>query len=113
VRDTWGYSDLTQWIANRGYACVQVNYRGSTGYGKAFLNAGDKQWARAMHDDLLDAVAHVVDQGWVDRERVGIFGGSYGGYAALVGAAFTPEVFRCAGRHRRAVEPHHAARVDP
>ena len=96
VRDMWGYAPEVQWLANRGYVCVQVNYRGSTGYGKAFLNAGDKQWARAMHDDLIDAVEHVVAQGWVDGARVGIFGGSYGGYAALVGAAFTPDVFRCA-----------------
>jgi dipeptidyl aminopeptidase/acylaminoacyl peptidase len=73
-----------------------VNYRGSTGYGKAFVNAGNKEWGAAMHDDLLDAVDHVVAKGWADRDRVGIYGGSYGGYAALVGAAFTPDVFRCA-----------------
>jgi dipeptidyl aminopeptidase/acylaminoacyl peptidase len=96
VRDTWGYRPEAQWMANRGYLCVQVNYRGSTGYGKAFTNAGDRQWGAAMHDDLVDAVEHVVGQGWVDRDRVGIYGGSYGGYAALVGATFTPEVFRCA-----------------
>ena len=68
ARDDWGYDPEAQWLANRGYACVQVNFRGSTGYGKAFVNAGDKQWGRAMHDDLLDAVDHVVEQGWVDRE---------------------------------------------
>jgi dipeptidyl aminopeptidase/acylaminoacyl peptidase len=96
VRDRWGYNSEAQWLANRGYVCVQVNYRGSTGYGKAFLKAGDKQWGRAMHDDLVDAVGHVVQQGWVDPARVGISGGSYGGYAALAGAAFTPDVFRCA-----------------
>jgi dipeptidyl aminopeptidase/acylaminoacyl peptidase len=96
VRDVWGYQPEAQWLANRGYVCVQVNYRGSTGYGKAFTNAGDKQWGAAMHDDLVDAVRHVVSQGWVDRARVGIYGGSYGGYAALVGATFTPEVFHCA-----------------
>ncbi|MGH8969038.1 MAG: S9 family peptidase [Actinomycetes bacterium] len=96
VRDRWGYSPDAQWLANRGYLSVQVNYRGSTGYGKAFLAAGDKQWGRAMHDDLVDAVEHIVGRGWVDRERVGIMGGSYGGYAALAGAAFTPEVFRAA-----------------
>ncbi len=96
VRDRWGYNAEVQWLANRGYVCVQVNYRGSTGYGKAFLKAGDKQWGRAMHDDLVDAVSHVVQQGWVDPARVGISGGSYGGYAALAGAAFTPDVFRCA-----------------
>src|SRR5215210_48396 len=96
VRDRWGFHPEAQWLANRGYVCVQVNYRGSTGYGKAFLKAGDKQWGRAMHDDLVDAVNHVVQQGWVDPARVGISGGSYGGYAALAGAAFTPDVFRCA-----------------
>ncbi|WP_218566437.1 alpha/beta hydrolase family protein [Vallicoccus soli] len=96
ARDFWGYDPDAQWLANRGYVCLQVNFRGSTGYGKAFLNAGDKQWGRAMHDDLVDAVEHAVARGWVDRERVGIYGGSYGGYAALAGAAFTPDVFRCA-----------------
>jgi dipeptidyl aminopeptidase/acylaminoacyl peptidase len=96
ARDEWGYDPEAQWLANRGYACVQVNYRGSTGYGKRFLNAGDREWAGAMHDDLLDAIEHLVGLGTVDRSRVGIYGGSYGGYAALVGAAFTPEVFRCA-----------------
>ena len=96
TRDSWGYNSEAQWLSNRGYACVQVNYRGSTGYGKAFTNAGDRQWGAGMHDDLVDAVEHVVSQGWVDRERVAIYGGSYGGYAALVGATFTPDVFRCA-----------------
>ncbi|NED93796.1 S9 family peptidase [Phytoactinopolyspora alkaliphila] len=96
ARDTWGYDPEAQWFANRGYVCVQVNFRGSTGYGKAFGNAGNKQWGKAMHTDLLDAVEYLVGQGWVDRNRVGIYGGSYGGYAALAGAAFTPDVFRCA-----------------
>jgi dipeptidyl aminopeptidase/acylaminoacyl peptidase len=96
ARNDWGYDAEAQWLANRGYVCVQVNFRGSTGYGKAFTNAGDRQWGAAMHDDLLDAVEYVVGQGWVDRERIGIYGGSYGGYAALVGATFTPDVFRCA-----------------
>jgi dipeptidyl aminopeptidase/acylaminoacyl peptidase len=85
-----------QWLANRGYACVQVNFRGSAGYGKAFLHAGDKQWGRAMQTDLLDAVDHLAAEGTVDPARVAIMGGSYGGYAALAGAAFTPERFRCA-----------------
>jgi len=96
ARDTWGFNAEAQWLANRGYVCVQVNFRGSTGYGKAFVNAGNKQWAAAMHDDLVDAVGYVVGQGWVDRKRVAISGGSYGGYAALVGATFTPDVFCCA-----------------
>jgi dipeptidyl aminopeptidase/acylaminoacyl peptidase len=96
VRDSWGYDPEAQWFANRGYLSVQVNYRGSTGYGKAFVAAGDREWGGKMHDDLIDAVSHVVGAGWADSARVAIYGGSYGGYAALVGAAFTPDVFRCA-----------------
>jgi dipeptidyl aminopeptidase/acylaminoacyl peptidase len=96
ARDEWGFNGRAQWLANRGYLCVQVNYRGSTGYGKAFVNAGDREWGGKMHDDLVDAVGHVTGQGWADPARVAIFGGSYGGYAALAGAAFTPELFRCA-----------------
>jgi len=96
ARDTWGYNPEAQWLANRGYLCVQVNFRGSTGYGKDFTNAGDREWGARMHDDLVDAVAWVVAEGYADRRRVAIYGGSYGGYAALVGAAFTPEVFACA-----------------
>jgi dipeptidyl aminopeptidase/acylaminoacyl peptidase len=96
VRDEWGWNPEAQWLANRGYLCIQVNYRGSTGYGKAFVNAGDREWGGKMHDDLIDAVNYVVAQGWADRDQVTIYGGSYGGYAALVGAAFTPDVFRCA-----------------
>ncbi|MDQ3898187.1 MAG: prolyl oligopeptidase family serine peptidase, partial [Actinomycetota bacterium] len=96
VRDVWGLDPEAQWFANRGYLCIQVNYRGSTGYGKDFVNAGDKEWGGKMHDDLLDAVAYVVDRGYADPDRIAIYGGSYGGYAALVGAAFTPDVFACA-----------------
>ncbi|HEV3363959.1 MAG TPA: S9 family peptidase [Acidimicrobiia bacterium] len=96
ARDNWGFNPEAQWLANRGYVSIQVNFRGSTGYGKKFVNAGNKQWAAAMHDDLIDAVNHVVEQGWVDAKRVAISGGSYGGYAALVGATFTPDVFCCA-----------------
>ena len=95
-RDTWGFNPETQWLANRGYLSVQVNFRGSTGYGKRFVNAGDREWGAKMHDDLLDAVAWVTAEGYADPERIAIYGGSYGGYAALVGAAFTPDVFRCA-----------------
>lgn len=95
-RDVWGYDPEAQWLANRGYLCIQVNFRGSTGYGKAFLNAGDREWGGKMHDDLIDTVTWAVEQGYADPERVAIYGGSYGGYAALVGATFTPEVFRCA-----------------
>jgi len=96
ARDEWGFNPEAQWLANRGYLCLQVNFRGSTGYGKAFVNAGDREWGGRMHDDLVDAVAFATGQGWADPDRVAIYGGSYGGYAALVGAAFTPELFRCA-----------------
>lgn len=95
-RDSWGYNPEAQWLANRGYACLQVNFRGSTGYGKDFVNAGDREWGGKMHDDLVDAVGWAVDQGIADPKRVGIMGGSYGGYAALVGATFTPDLFACA-----------------
>ncbi len=96
ARDSWGYRPDAQWFANRGYACLQVNYRASTGYGKEFMNAGDKEWGGKMHDDLIDAVNWAVEQGIADPQKVAIFGGSYGGYAALVGATFTPDLFCCA-----------------
>lgn len=96
ARDTWGFNPEAQWLANRGYACLQVNFRGSTGYGKDFLNAADKEWGGKMHDDLIDGVKWAIDQGIADPEKVAIYGGSYGGYAALVGASFTPDVFCCA-----------------
>ena len=96
TRDAWGFDPQAQWLANRGYLCIQVNYRGSTGYGKRFLNAGDREWGARMHDDLIDAVRWVANQGHADPARVAIYGGSYGGYAALLGATFTPDVFRCA-----------------
>jgi dipeptidyl aminopeptidase/acylaminoacyl peptidase len=96
ARDVWGFNPEGQWLANRGYVCLQVNYRGSGGYGKAFLNASAREWAGRMHDDLIDGLEHAIAEGWVDRDRAAIYGGSYGGYAALVGAAFTPDVFRCA-----------------
>ncbi|HKV02195.1 MAG TPA: prolyl oligopeptidase family serine peptidase [Ktedonobacteraceae bacterium] len=96
ARDAWGYNPEAQWFANRGYACLQVNYRGSTGYGKDFLNAGNKEWGRKMHDDLVDGVHWAIEQGIADAKKVAIYGGSYGGYAALVGATFTPDLFCCA-----------------
>jgi dipeptidyl aminopeptidase/acylaminoacyl peptidase len=95
-RDEWGYRPDAQWFANRGYACLQVNFRGSTGYGKDFVNAGDREWGRNMHNDLVDAVQWAIDKGIADPKMVAIFGGSYGGYAALVGATFTPDLFCCA-----------------
>jgi dipeptidyl aminopeptidase/acylaminoacyl peptidase len=95
-RDTWGYDPEVQWLTNRGYAVLQVNFRGSTGYGKEFLNAGDREWGAKMHADLVDAVRWAVDGGIADPHRIAIYGGSYGGYAALVGATFTPDLFRCA-----------------
>jgi dipeptidyl aminopeptidase/acylaminoacyl peptidase len=95
-RDFWGYNPEAQWLANRGYVCLQVNFRGSTGYGKKFINAGDREWGRKMHYDLVDAVNWVVTNGIADPGKVAIFGGSYGGYAALVGATFTPDLFCCA-----------------
>ena len=95
ARDSWGYDSGAQWLANRGYAVLQLNYRGSTGYGKKFKNAAMKQFAAKMHDDLLDGVEWVVKQGWVDPKKVAILGGSYGGYATLVGLTFTPETFAC------------------
>ena len=94
-RDTWGYNGLVQWLANRGYGVLQVNYRGSAGYGKAFLNAGNREFAGKMHDDLIDAVRWLIDGGRADPQRVAIMGGSYGGYATLVGLTFTPETFAC------------------
>ena len=95
-RNTWGYDPDAQWFANRGYLCVQVNFRGSAGYGKSFVNAGDKEWGGKMHDDLVDAVQWVIGNGYADPKRVAIYGASYGGYAALVGATFTPDLFCCA-----------------
>lgn len=96
TRDHWGFNPLTQFLATRGYLCIQVNFRGSSGYGKGFMNAGDREWGGRMHDDLVDALRWCAQRGHVDPRRVAILGSSYGGYAALVGAAFTPELFRCA-----------------
>ncbi|ESA38598.1 peptidase s9 [Leptolyngbya sp. Heron Island J] len=94
ARDVWGYHPFTQFLANRGYAVLQPNFRGSTGYGKAFLNAGNNEWGTgAMQHDLTDGVQYLIDAGIADPERVGIFGGSYGGYATLAGLAFTPDIY--------------------
>jgi len=94
-RDYWGFQEYPQWLANRGYAVLSVNYRGSTGLGKNFVNAGDLEWAGKMHDDLIDAVEWAIAEGIADRSRTAIMGGSYGGYATLVGLTFTPETFAC------------------
>jgi dipeptidyl aminopeptidase/acylaminoacyl peptidase len=94
-RDHWRFDPYAQWLANRGYAVLQVNFRGSTGYGKKFMSAGNRQWGKDMQTDLLDAVDWAVREGVAQKDRVAIMGGSYGGYATLAGAAFTPDVFRC------------------
>ena len=96
TRDQWGLHANHQWLANRGYAVLSVNYRGSTGFGKAFVNAANFEWAGKMHDDLIDAVDWAIGQGIADPARVAIMGTSYGGYSALVGLTFTPEKFACA-----------------
>ncbi|HEX6961127.1 MAG TPA: S9 family peptidase [Lacipirellula sp.] len=93
ARDSWGYDSEHQWLANRGYAVLSVNYRGSTGFGKEFVNAANAEWAGKMHDDLIDAVNWAVENGIAQKDKVAIMGGSYGGYATLVGLTFTPDVF--------------------
>jgi dipeptidyl aminopeptidase/acylaminoacyl peptidase len=95
ARDGYGYNSLHQWLANRGYAALSVNYRGSTGFGKNFVNAAIGQWSGKMHEDLLDAVDWAVKRRVTTANQVGIFGGSYGGYATLVGLTFTPDRFAC------------------
>ncbi|MFI4873482.1 MAG: S9 family peptidase [Phycisphaerales bacterium JB061] len=95
ARDQWGYNSYHQWLSNRGYAVLSVNYRGSTGFGKDFINAGNFEWAGKMHDDLIDAVNWAEAEGIADPDRVAIMGGSYGGYATLVGLTFTPDTFAC------------------
>ncbi len=94
-RDKWGYNRYHQWLANRGYAVLSVNYRGSTGFGKRHINLSNHQWAGTMHNDLLDAVAWAVREGVAHKDKVAIMGGSYGGYATLVGLSFTPRQFAC------------------
>lgn len=94
-RDSYGYSSIPQWFGNRGYATLQVNFRASTGFGKAFVNAGAKEWAMAMHDDLIDGVDWAIERNITSDGQVAIGGGSYGGYATLAGVTFTPEKFAC------------------
>jgi dienelactone hydrolase len=95
-RDVWGYNSLAQFFANRGYAVLMPNFRGSTGFGKKFLNGGNGEWGRKMQDDITWGVKYLVAQGTADPKRIGILGGSYGGYATLAGVAFTPDVYRAA-----------------
>ncbi len=96
ARDAWGYYPEAQWLANRGYAVLQVNYRASTGFGKSFISKGDREWGAKMHEDLLDAVNWAIKEGIADPAKIAIYGGSYGGYAALWGAAHSGDVFKCA-----------------
>jgi dipeptidyl aminopeptidase/acylaminoacyl peptidase len=96
ARDEWGFDGMAQWLANRGYVVLQPNFRGSTGYGKKHLNAGNRQWGLKMHDDLIDSVNWAVKEGIADPKRIGTMGGSYGGYCALAALTYTPEVFACA-----------------
>lgn len=94
-RDYWGYNGLVQFLANRGYAVLQPNFRASGGFGKSFLNAGDKEWGKKMQDDITWGVKHLIETESIDHNRVAIMGGSYGGYATLAGLAFTPELYAC------------------
>ena len=94
-RDKWGFDKRVQFLANRGYAVLQMNFRGSTGYGKKFMQASFKQWGLTMQDDITDGVNWLIEKGIADKERIGIMGGSYGGYAVLAGLTFTPEVYAC------------------
>lgn len=95
ARDSYGFNSVHQWLANRGYAVISTNFRGSTGFGKAFVNAAVGEWSGKMHDDLIDVVDWAVKRGISDPKKVAIGGGSYGGYATLVGVTFTPDRFAC------------------
>jgi dipeptidyl aminopeptidase/acylaminoacyl peptidase len=95
ARDVWGFDSTHQWLANRGYAVLSVNYRGSTGFGKAFIAKADREWGGRMHDDLIDAVDWAIRHDIADPNRIGFYGGSYGGYSALVAATKTPDIFAC------------------
>jgi dipeptidyl aminopeptidase/acylaminoacyl peptidase len=95
ARDYWGFNPEAQWLANRGYVCLQVNFRGSRGYGKDFTKAGDKEWGGKIQNDLVDAVQWAISSGIADPKRVAIFGASFGGYATLAALAWTPDLFAC------------------
>ena len=96
ARDVYEYDAEVQFLASRGYAVLQINFRGSAGYGKAFMRAGDMEWGGKMHQDIIDGLDYAIEQGWTDPERVAVYGASYGGYEALVSAAFSSERFQCA-----------------
>jgi dipeptidyl aminopeptidase/acylaminoacyl peptidase len=95
ARDSWGYNSYHQWLANRGYAVLSVNFRGSTGLGKDFINDANLEWGAKMHDDLIDAVNWAIEEGIAQKDKIAIMGGSYGGYSTLIGLTFTPDVFAC------------------
>jgi len=95
ARDYWGFNPEVQFLANRGYAVLQMNFRGSTGYGKNFVNISYKQWGRTMQNDITDGVKWLIDQGIADKNRIAIYGGSYGGYATLAGLTLTPDLYAC------------------
>ena len=94
-RNRWGFNSEVQFLANRGYAVLQMNFRGSTGYGRNFKEIGFKQWGKSMQDDVTDGVHWLINEGIADKDRIGIYGGSYGGYATLAGVTFTPELYAC------------------
>jgi len=96
ARDYWGFNSEVQFLANRGYAVLQMNFRGSTGFGREFWEISFKQWGKTMQDDVTDGVHWLINKGIADKDRIGIYGGSYGGYATLAGVAFTPELYSCA-----------------
>ena len=112
ARDEWGYNPLAQFFANRGYAVLMPNFRGSTGFGKKFLNAGNGEWGRKMQDDITWGVKYLVAEGTADPKRIGILGGSYGGYATLAGVVYTPDLYRAAVDIVGPVQSHYAARSD-
>jgi dipeptidyl aminopeptidase/acylaminoacyl peptidase len=95
ARDVWGFDPEVQFLANRGYAVLQMNFRGSTGYGRKFWEISFKQWGKTMQDDISDGVKWIINQGIADPQRVAIYGGSYGGYATLAGLTFSPELYTC------------------